>query len=171
MGNNLFTYIKQIELLAFFSGYALVYCFIRIIIRHPYFTRSETVVSLLPVSYALVGIIYLGFQLMNLYPDFSFENIKRHAQMPYLFIWGLLSVFFWIPALSQKPGLSLFHSIIFFFIIAKDILFQLVGNSTGRFNVKNEMTVYTISVAVNLLAFVIVLLCFLSGKRKRLPNP
>src|SRR5205807_2060212 len=74
-------------------------------------------VSLLPVAYAIVGILYLGLQLKNLYPDYTLENIKLTTSDPYLKTWALLSLLFFIPYLAKKPVLSLLHSLVFFYFI------------------------------------------------------
>ena len=164
MDNSFFVYLQQLELMAFFSGYPLLYAVIFSIAGNQ---RSGTsikgrLVSLLPFAYALVGTLFLGLQLKNLYPDYSLGNIKQALAQPYLVIWGFLSLFFWIPALAQKPVLSLLHSLVFFFFLVRDLVLQLFAASPDNTIVKNEMKIYTDSLFLNMGAFVcIVILSFL----------
>ena len=119
MDNSIFAYLQQLELMAFFSGFPLIYAIVL------YITGTLTeknifkirLVSCLPFAYALVGTLYLGLQLRNLYPYYSVENIKQAMQQPWLIIWGLLSLLFWIPAIGKKKILSLLHSLVFFFFL------------------------------------------------------
>lgn len=175
MDNSFFAYLQQLELMFFFSGYPLIYAFTLFIagnqqsdsyrIKNSFKRR---IVSVLPYAYALVGTLYLGLQLKNLYPDYSLENIKLLMQQPYLVTWGILSILFWIPALSKKKVLSLIHSLVFFFFFVRDLFLQLSASSADKSIVRNDMKIYTISLLLNLGAFaLIVLLSFLFTHQKK----
>jgi hypothetical protein len=160
MDNSFFGYLQQLELIAFFSAYPLVYAIVNVITGN---SKKEIFVrlpSLLPYTYALVGTLYLGLQLKNLYPDYSFENLRSIVQQPVLTIWALLSLLFWIPALAKKPVISLLHSFVFFFFILKDIFLQLFASSADKNILRNEMRVYTDSLLLNLGAFFLIALMF-----------
>ena len=116
----------------------------------------KNIVFVLPYAYALVGTLYLGLQLRNLYPDYSLENIRMTLSQPYLTIWALLSILFWIPAFSKKPVLSLIHSLVLFFILVKDLISYLFQNSTDIYVVRNEMNIYTDSLLLNLASVIII---------------
>lgn len=164
MDNSFFAYLQQIELMAFFSGYPLIYAVTLFIAGNQPLKNNfkSRIVSLLPFAYALVGTLYLGLQLKNLYPDYSIENIKLTMQQPWLIIWGLLSILFWIPALGKKTVLSLIHSLVFFFFLVRDLFLQLSASSADKDIVRNDMKIYTDSLLLNLGAFaLIVLLSFL----------
>jgi hypothetical protein len=169
MDNSFNSYLQQLELMAFFSGYPLIYAAALFIAgdkaeRNNFKTRA---VSLLPFAYALVGTLYLGFKLRNLYPDYSVEHIKLTLQPPWLIIWGLLSILFWIPAVSKKKGLSLIHSLVFFFFFVKDFFLQLFVTDVDRNIEGNDMKMYANSLFLNLGAFaLIVLLSFLFARYK-----
>jgi hypothetical protein len=166
MNNSFFAYTQRLELLAFFSGYPLIYTVIFFFSGNQQLKNNSKrrVVSLLPFAYAFVGSLYLGLQLKNLYPDYSFENIKISIQQPYLVTWGLLSILFWIPALGKKTVLSLLHSLVFLFFIVRDLFLQFAGNDT----IRNDMKIYTASLLLNLGAIVlIVLLSFLYTRYKK----
>jgi len=131
---------------------------------------KSRIVSLLPFAYALVGSLYLGLQLRKLYPDYSIENIHRTIQQPYLMIWGLLSILFWIPVLGKKPVFSLLHSLVFFFLLVKDLFSQL--SAPYKDNMRNDMNVYTVSLLLNLCAIAILLLIsFLYSQYRKSSRP
>jgi hypothetical protein len=149
MDNSFFAYLKQIELMVFFSGYPLVYAISVFIatLLNPGNNFSNRLVSVLPFAYALLGTLYLGFLLKILSPDYSIEHLRNTIQQPYLVGWGLLSILFWIPALAKKTVLSLLHSLIFFFILLKDLFSQVSLSSNSI--IKNDMNVYTTSILLN----------------------
>jgi hypothetical protein len=147
--------------MAFFSGYVLIYLIIRSLgdaERIKKVTKIN-ISSLLPCAYALVGILYLGLQLKNLYPDYTWAHIAAANPEPYLKIWGLLSILFFIPALNKKIVLSLLHSLVFFFFLAKDIALHFI-QSTEKNVIKNDMKIYTISLLINLAAFIFTVLVY-----------
>ena len=158
MDESFFGYLQRLEMMAFFSGYPLIYAVAFFIAANLQSNTSikRKIVSLLPFSYALVGTLFLGLQIKNLYPDYSFENIKLTTQEPFLKIWGLLSMLFWIPALSKKPVLSLVHSLVFFFFLAKDLFLHIFQLSTDKYMIRNEMKIYSDSLILNLGALAVV---------------
>jgi len=173
MYNNFLAYIQQLELIAFFSGYPLVYATIFFIADNRRFKNNfiTHTVQLLPLAYALVGSLFLGFLLKKLYPDYSVENIKHAIQQPYLVVWGLLSILFWVPALSKKKIWSLLHGLVFFLVIVKDMFFQLTAQTDNDI-VKNDMKVYLSSIILNLGALIITgLISFFYTRRKKLLMP
>ena len=160
MDNSFFAYIQQLELMAFFSGYPLIYSVVLYIAgtlrkKNNFKTRM---VSLLPYGYALIGTLYLGDQLRNLFPDFSVENIILTMQQTWLIIWGLLSLLFWIPAIGKKKVLTLIHSLVFLFFLGRDLLLQLFTASVNNDIVRNDMKIYGNSLLLNLAAFAFILL-------------
>ncbi len=174
MGNSFFAYLQQLELIAFFSGYPLVYAVTIFIFGNRQLKNNFKIriVSLLPFAYALAGTLYLGLQLKNLYPDYSIENIKQTIQLPFLMAWGLLSILFWIPALGKKIVVSLIHSLVFFFFLVSDVVIQLLSTAAAKDMIRNDMKIYTVSLLLNMGAFAfIVLLSFLfSQYRKRVTS-
>jgi len=170
MGNNFFVYVRQLEMLAFFSGYPLIYFLIRFLAHNVTLKNGweARIVSILPFAYALIGSLYLGLQLKNLYPDYTIVNIKHRFQQTYLNIWAVMSILFWIPAISKKQVLSILHSLIFFFLVLRDLFFQFAGFSQNRDILKNDMRIYTVSIFLNLAAVtVLALLSFLLSFRKK----
>lgn len=160
MDNSFFSYLQQLELMAFFSGYPLIYAVTLFFAGNQEVRNNckSRIVSLLPFAYALVGTLYFGLQLKNLYPDYSVENISHTMQQPWLICWGLLSMLFWIPALGKKTFLSLIHSLVFFFFLIKDLFLQLSSSSAGNDVVRNDMKIYTISLLLNLGALILIVL-------------
>ena len=157
MDNSFFDYLQRLELLAFFSGYPLLYALV-FFISEKYPLKKifqKGIGSLLPKAYALVGTLYLGLQLKKLYPYYTLDNIIR-MQMPYLVIWGVLSILFWLPVFSKKPLFSLIHSLLFFFLLAKDLLLHSFQHSTDKSIVRNDMKIYTTSLLLNLGTYLII---------------
>jgi len=173
MDNDFFAYAQHLEMLAFFSGYPLVYYLVWFIFRNRSFKygRRGRIVSILPYSYALVGTLYLGLMLKNLYPNYTFENVQHRIQQPYLVVWGILSILFWIPAFTRKQILSILHSLVFFCFILRDLFFQIAGFSHDNNIIKNDMSMYTVSIFLNLFAFALLaLVYFLSPFHNKHPN-
>jgi hypothetical protein len=161
MDNSFFAYLQQLELMAFFSAYPLLYAIVNVIFGNSKKEIVRKFPSLLPYAYALVGILFLGLQLKNFYPDYSVEHIKSEIQQPLLYIWALLSILFFIPALAKKTVFSLLHSFVFFFFLLRDLFKQLFTTTADRNILKNEMKLYTDSLLLNLGALILVTLIFL----------
>ena len=166
MDDSFFKYLQQLEILAFFSGYPLVYAlvaFFKSTARSKSSIRNRLFI-LLPFAYATVGLLYVGLQLRNLYPDYSIKHITSETQNLFFAIWGLLSLTFWIPAFSKRPVISLFHSLIFFYLLAKNFYLQLTSIVPDNAVLKNYMKVYLDSIF--LIAGVLIVLLFIhSGIR------
>jgi len=166
MDNSLIVYIERLQLMAFFAGYPLIYA----LVNHIAGDRSKQanafvnkLIILLPFSYALTGVLFLGFFLKNLYPDYSMENIAQ--QITYLKIWGLLSVLFWIP-FRKNSVISLLHSLVFFFFLIRDIFMQITSFISIDV-IRNDMKVYTDSLLLNISTLTaIVILHFTISKFK-----
>jgi hypothetical protein len=158
MDDTFFAYLQRLELMAFFTGYPLFYALIRLLAGNSAIKNEfrNRLVRCLPIAYALVGTLYLGLQLKNLYPDYSIANLKLAMQHPYLKIWALLSLLFWISALRKKPALSLLHSLVFFFFLLKDIFDQSYSASADKSVVRNDMKLYTDSLLLNLAAYAVI---------------
>lgn len=155
INNSLSNYISQLQLLAFFSGYPLIYTLVNFLATKRQERKSflsNKWVALLPFAYALMGTLFIGLLLKNSTPEFSVKNIAEQFPTPYLEVWGTLAVLFWIPALSKKPVLSLLHSLPFFLILLKDFMQTSIS---GRFVIENDMKMYTISLLLNTGALVI----------------
>ena len=149
INNSLSNYISQLQLLAFFAGYPLIYTLVNFLAtehRKEMPLLSKRWIALLPFAYALVGTLFIGLLLKNISPDFSVKNIAEQFPSTYWEVWGALAVLFWIPALSKKPVLSLLHSMLFFLILLKDLM---QTSTSGRFVIENDMKMYTISLLLH----------------------
>lgn len=169
MNDSFSEYLHRLELVAFFSGYPLIYFLVFFIAgNQPSESKLKgKLFSLLPYAYALVGTLYLGLQLRNLYPVYSMQNIKQVFQPAYLVCWGLLAMLFWIPVMAKKPVLSLLHSLVFFYFLARDIFFQLLAHAADENIVRNDMKLYTVSLLLNVGGLItITLIHFLFSRFK-----
>lgn len=167
MEDTFFNYLQRLELIAFFSGYPLIYAIVFFIAgNQPSKDNFKgKLFFLLPFSYALVGTLYLGLQLKNFYPDYPVENIKQSLPRLFFVGWGLLAMLFWIPAIAKKPVFSLLHSFVFFFLLIKDLFFQLPAFATDKNIVRNDMKLYTDSLLLNISAVMAVTLIYFLHKR------
>jgi hypothetical protein len=167
MNNDLAAYIERLELIGFFAGYPLDYAITRFIAGRPLKkigTIPGKLKKLLPLSYALTGTLYAGLILRNIFPDITFNNIAAQFPGPYLKLWGLLSVLFWFPVFRKKQYFSLLHSLLFFFLLFKDLFIDIYSYG-GADAVKNDMKLYTDSLLLNTATLLFVtLISFLHGR-------
>jgi hypothetical protein len=157
MDNSFFLYLERLELMSFFSAYPLVYAIIHVIGSNSNKNLLKKFPLLLPYAYAFVGVLYIGLQFKNLYPDYSLQNIMLSVQQPLLKIWAILSLVFFFRPLAKKPVFSLLHSLIFFFLLLKDLIVQSPAGG-DRHIIKNDMKIYTDSLLLNLGSIIIVIL-------------
>lgn len=157
MDENFWSYLSHLELLAFFSGYPLLYAVITFLLGK--YTNElgnrKNFVKALPIAYALVGVLYLGLQIRNLYPDYSINNLSINLQPIFLKIWAILSILFFIPLFRKKTVISLLHSLIFFSLLVKDLYLYSFEPAE---EIKNVMKIYTDSLLLNGAVFLIVML-------------
>ena len=176
MFDSLFAYSEWIELESFFSGYLLVYAIIYLVASNRPVTNfvKSKLLPKLPLAYALAGTLYWVLQLKNAYPDYTIDHLAAGIQLPYLKIWGLLSVLFWIPLLRKKAAVSLLHSSVFFFLLMKSLYLQFFSASPGNDLARNNMKIYSVSILLNLAALTLVTLISLliaRFERPKRPTP
>src|SRR5689334_20796499 len=150
MGYSLESYFERLELIGFFAAYPLVYALVNVIAGNKEKgTFQYSLRSLLPFAYALTGLLYLGFLARNLYPDYSLSHIRSSVYHPYLKVWALLSVLFWIPFLSKRPILSLLHSFVFMYLLVRDIFNYAFSGNRDVNIIRNDMKLYADSFLLN----------------------
>ena len=153
-----FAYLQQLEILVFFSGYPLIYLLINSLgsVQGIGVNFRKRILSVLPYTYALIGTLFLGFEVKNISPDFTITHLHERIQHPFLFWWGILSLIFWIRIVNRASWLSLIHSLVFLFLILRDILVKGTASYADNSFLKNNMRIYTISLLLNLVALVVV---------------
>jgi hypothetical protein len=104
MDNSFFVNLERLELMSFFSAYPLVYSIIHVIGNNSNKDRPKKFPLLLPYAYAFVGVLYIGLQFKNLYPDYSLQNIMLSVQQPLLKIWAILSIGFFFLSWQKTGG-------------------------------------------------------------------
>jgi len=171
MANDLMTYLERLELMAFFAGYPLLYAIIQLMNgpgKKPTYVVGS-LVELLPFSYALSGTLFIGMIVKDLYPyAYSWTSIAQRIYDPFLMVWGVFAVVFWIPAFNKRPVLSLLHSLVFFFFLGRDVYIRLTS-SLGKEIIQNDMKIFTASLLLNLLCLaLVVLVYYLLSYRSRL---
>lgn len=162
MGNELIAYLQQLEILAFFSGYPLLYALIAAF-NNPKDPSSKFIniaFRLLPFAYAVVGTLHIGYVLKKFYPDYSFDRITSEVQIPFFVFWAISSLLFFIPLLSKKPIISLVHSLVFLYLLVKNFYDQLAVPETDKTVLKNHMNVYIDSILLNTTTLVSLLIIY-----------
>lgn len=168
---NFFIYLEQLELLAFFSGYPLLFLLVYTLANgkqtRGLFLRKQHL--LLPFGYAVTGLLFMGLQIKKAITDVQAGNTVFAWQNHSLFIWGCVTILFFIPWLNKKPWLSFFHSLVFFLLIVKD-LFQWFSGTGDQLMLNNDMQLYTKSLLLNSATYAFVLLtayCMYQLRRKK----
>jgi hypothetical protein len=160
MGGDFLGYFQRLEILAFFSGFPLLYSVVYLLsgVRRTASSQEffATLQRLLPYCYALVATFFVFFISAEWIMHRAGHRANVSSTVLLLQIWGSLGIFFWMPALRKVPAYSLFHSLVFFvFLLMKDLL---LGWNTGhgRENIRNDMNIFTTSLQLYLacLAFV-----------------
>ena len=171
MANNFFYYIERLELISFFAGYPLIYALVHLLasLQKPEQTIVEhNWVSLLPYAYALTGSLFIGFVIDNMNGGNSKENIIAQFSS-FIKIWGFLSILFWIPLFTKKPVYSLLHSLVFFSLVIKDFFIPNFNNTIQK-AISTDMTVYSISLVLNLGTFLVIFLITWGIKKLKIRN-
>lgn len=168
MDQSFFQYLEQLELIGFFSGYPIVYLLVYVLTaaKKKYSTGSERRVFLLPVAYALVGLLFIGYEIKKIMDESGIETMMTQLKGRYLLIWGLSSVLFFIPFLRKKPVWSFLHSLVFFSVVVKDLINAVFKNADPSF-LKNTINLYTGSMLLHGFAFALVLLLSFLNSRFR----
>lgn len=156
MDHTFFAYLQRLEILAFFSGYALVYLAVQCVVSLPCIKESfkKHIRLLLPYTYAIAGTLFLGFELNNHFPNFSITQFMERVQDPFLFYWSLLPLACWIPVVRRYPFLSLLHSFVYLLVMIREFVFSDGNAYPNNHFTGNYMRIYSIS----LLAYLMILL-------------
>ncbi len=157
-------YLQLLEILAFFSGYPIIYLLVKYLSQFKGIQRfTEHALPALPFAYGFIGLLFLGLQLKTL----SISLDLTHFQHPYLVIWGILSILFLLPIFSKHRNLSLLHSLVFFIVFISKVFFQNNAQEERSQVVGNYMNIYSISLLLNLLLLLLALIAaFLLKKIK-----
>ncbi len=160
MGNELFSYLERLEIMVFFTGYAIIYALI-FFLAGEFHKRQWALISLLPgllpSAYALIGTLFFGYILKKVYVGYTMGISLSQIYHPYLVLWGILAMVFWIPAARKKPLLSLLHSLVFFFYIPWD-MYRFLDHSVEKDVIKNDMNILSSSLLLNASTLLILLL-------------
>lgn len=162
MATDLLTLLQRFELLTFFTGYPLLYTLVSIVEGYRPAAARTGRKTLIPTAYALLGTLFLLFLIWQANRSVSLGIVA-------LRLWGVLAMLFWIPRLRSMPILSLLHSLVFFGLMVQDMIIGL-ATPTGRDQIRNDMTIFSISFLLNATLFVLILLAVFI-RRKARPRP
>ncbi len=170
MDKSLDIYFERLEYIAFFSGFPLLYAVVFVLAGSSQNRAGirARLVSSLSYAYATVGLLYWGYFIKSLYPDYSFRHILDSVHQPFLKIWALLSLLIWIPAINKRFVISLLHSLVFMYILCRDLIQQAFSPNGDRYVIRNDMKLYSDSLLLNtgVLLIVLLLAYLISGIKK-----
>ncbi len=154
MDNSFVSLLQLLEILAFFSGYPMIYLLVKYLDQYPGMQRfSQKAISVLPLVYGILGLLFVGLELKNLLIDFNLARFEH----PYLISWGISSLLFLFPFFSKRPYWSFWHSLVFLLILVEKIIFGDFAPEGKAQQIKNYMTIYSISLALNLVLLLLTL--------------
>lgn len=167
MINDFFKYLQLLEILAFFTGYPLVYLIVKTVIQSPVIgeTIQLRMLRALPFSYALVGLLFVGFEFKNNYSDLHIQILWSHIVNPFPYFWALLSLIFFHPYFSRAPQWCFYHSLVFLFLILQNIFLELNNQLVNGDNLHNSLKIYSISLLLDAASFGISFLLFFLIKK------
>lgn len=167
MDNEFLASFEKFELIAFFSGYALIYVLLNGVLQgERIFGASKT--RLFSLSYQLTATLFLGYTVRKLVMG-SLDGVQTYFYHPLLYLFGLLSIFFWLPPLYRRSVIMLFHSLVFFSLIPLDIIFYFRGMA-DRSQVRNDMNMLGLGLSFNVFITVVAfLILWLSERMHKRP--
>lgn len=167
MENSLQEYLIQIELMGFFSGYVMIYLLVKTFCNshHKYGSLFSAINKALPYAYGITGLLYLGFLLKNMYPNYTGEYVELMFKQHYIRVIALLSLLCWLPLFRKNAFWSAIHSLIFFLFIVKDIAWYFIYKTVQPETIQNDMTVFFSSLLLNLSTLSFTVLVILLFKR------
>jgi hypothetical protein len=170
MEQSLINYLQQLEILVFFCGYTLLYLVVNSLYSISAFSEvfKRRIKWALPYTYAMAGLLFIGFEIRNLYPDLSPSHLLQRFQSPFLFFWGMSTLLFWWKLIHKISWISFLHSLVFFYFLIKDLIWQNGVSTPDEHMVRNNMQIYSISLMLYFsLIIVFFLLSFLNKQLKQ----
>jgi hypothetical protein len=108
MGFNFIVYFEKLELLAFFSGFPIIF----LLVFWCFGSTKKQVLSWLPLSYALAGTLYISYVIYN-GASHSLVDLSSLSLITALKTWSLFSLLFWIPFFRKRIAWPFIHSLFF----------------------------------------------------------
>lgn len=170
--NDFFAYLEKLELIAFFTGFPLIY-FLVMAYKKPLLSSKYAFLKQVPChlsyGYALSVLLYVGmkvYQQVNNQEGFHVSNLFI-GDNKYYIIWAYAGLIFWLPFLKSKPILALLHSLVFFFLFLFFIYLYINGEAEKAV-VTNSTQLYFYSILLHVftLLFVTTLYFIFSRKKK-----
>jgi hypothetical protein len=149
--NDIFSFIDKLELISFFSGYLIVLTFVSIIAnRYQSINWVVRLKNILPKSYGVIGLLYLGLKLQQYLPTLiKYPLSTIQLRWDFLHLLAYFSFIFLFTPSKIGYKISLFHGSIYS-IIALFLIFQFGLTHTIDHSFKNKITyVFLISILLN----------------------
>ncbi len=158
MNQSVGAFIEWVELMTFFPGYLFVFAMVYLLTGRQQANGmfQKKIITRLPIAYALVATLYWGFLLKSWYPGYDLASIRASIYHPVLRVCGMMGILCWIPYIYKRPLFSLFHSLVFFVLLLKDMLIPAPGKTLDDISRKNDLRIYGASIALNLGALLVI---------------
>lgn len=145
--NDLFIYIEQVELIAFFSGLPVIWVLSNLFFRSKPFDTT-LLYQILPYVYGILSVLYVGMKLnaywTNLFAGWFFGNYWHI----FLKFWAISAIFFLLPIQHNFfKRCSFFHSLVFYAILAKDLIL-FFNNRLSAELIRNEWEMHLLSIVL-----------------------
>lgn len=174
MGISLTAYIQQLEFIAFFAGYPLLFLLVWVGAEAVQNRTSfiHQLKNLLPTGYALTGSLFTVHVIVNMVAEYRFSQQLHLPENIWLTVWALVSLVFWIPQMRTRPMLAPLHSLPFFFLFGREIVLYISGKSDPD-TLATYMKLYSISMGINAGCLLLCGLALIVGRRffGRKPSP
>lgn len=168
MGTTLDEYFNQLELVAFFAGFPLVFIIVMVFAGKAEKPAAlfSILKRLLPFSYTLTGSFYLAFLLREQYTQYNLHHTLAGFALPWLTLWALLSLLMFIQPFRSKIYLCFLHSLVFLFLLLKDFFLHASGQ-LDQHMLRTNMKLYSDSLILHATCLLITFLLYILFKNYR----
>ncbi|MBU3743747.1 MAG: hypothetical protein FGM61_04255 [Sediminibacterium sp.] len=160
--NDLFIYIEQVELIAFFSGLPVIWILINLLFG----SKSIGIViinRILPLVYGVLSVLYVGMKMDTYWTNMLAGWLFGNYWHVFLKCWAISAILFLLPIENKFfQRFSFFHALLFYTILLKDLIL-FFNNALSPELISNEWKMHLIS--IGLTAVLATILYFLLRSR------
>lgn len=157
--NDLFIYIEQVELIAFFSGFPVIWILVKLIFERKSI-GAILLNRLLPLVYGVLAILYMGMKMdayrTNLFAGWIFGNYGHIL----LKCWAISAMFFLLSSQNKFfIRVVFYHSLVFYAILMKDLV-MFFNHTLSADLISNEWKMHLLSIALTAILAIIIYFLF-----------
>lgn len=172
MNQSFSIFFDRLTLVAFFSGYPIVYALAMYLIKDVNWKNPvipQSIKSSLSLAYFVVVLLFWGMIIADMFPSITFSKIISFFKDAYS--WHKISL---IAALvlafkyfKARPNYALLHSLFFLLLLLEDLLSMLTGHM-DKLTMNSEFKLYFYSILLNSIVLLSVTSIRVVLQRKRL---